>query len=793
MYCLVVTEDYSRFSWVFLATKDETSEILKAFIIGIENLIDHKVKIIRCDNGTEFKNKEMNQFYEKKGINREFTVARTLKQNGVAERKNKTLIETARTMLADSKLPTTFWAKAVNIACYVQNRADEGFFVGYSVNSKAFRVFNSRIEIVKKTLHIIFLENKPNVAGSGPTWLFDIDTLTKYMNYKPVVAGNQSNGSADPLLSSSSKDSPGDRFKPSGEEEKKDAKNLGNKDNEVLSTEKLRVSQEKDSNVNNTNNINTVSPTANVAGIKDNAVDKDIVYGCADDPNMTNLEEIVYSDEDKDVGAEADMTNLDTNIPSAFLYGRIEEEVYVCQPPGFEDPEFPDRVYKVEKALYGLYQAPRAWKEMCIEFKKMMHKKFQMSSMRELTFFLGLAPIETSKPLLKDENTEDVDVYLYRSMTGSLMYLTSSRPDIMFVVCACARFQVTPKFSHLHAVKRIFRYLKGQTKLGLCRLYTNDDWNEVKQLLRMEFRLTLSSKPITMSTPKFAETYNLVAFLEKPTESEGFEQIIDFLNANPIKYALTVNPIIYTSCIKQFRATAKVNTINGEEQIQALVDKKKMIITKTSVRSDLQLEDDEATEYENVTTTFNDPLLSGSSRRIKSLDEASLGDQKDASKQKRIIDNLDADEGVTLVDETQWKNDQDMFDTGVLDDEEVVAEKEVSTADPVTTVGEVVTTSAKPMVKEPSVPVSAASTSPKGKIGGRANLHRTFIQYVRINIEAYESSTPMRKMKSRDAGVKNSILTLGGDKKRRHHRISGMRKKNSDNICEENIMAIRKG
>ncbi|GKF65969.1 putative ribonuclease H-like domain-containing protein [Tanacetum coccineum] len=177
MYCLVVIDDYSRFSWAFfLATKDETGEILKTFITGIENLIDLK------------------------GIKREFSVARTPQQNGVEERKNRTLIEAAKTMLADSKLPTTFWAKAVNTACYVQNRvlvikphnktpyelfngrpptisfmrpfgclvtilntlnhlgkfngkADEGFFVGNSVNSKAFRVFNSRTRIVEETLH----------------------------------------------------------------------------------------------------------------------------------------------------------------------------------------------------------------------------------------------------------------------------------------------------------------------------------------------------------------------------------------------------------------------------------------------------------------------------------------------------------------------------------------------------------------------------------------------------------------------------------------------------------------
>ncbi|GJS75261.1 putative ribonuclease H-like domain-containing protein, partial [Tanacetum coccineum] len=224
----------------FLATKDETSEILKTFITGIENQINDKVKIIRCDNGTEFKNNDMNQFCGMKGIKREFSVARTPQQNRVAERKNRTLIEAARTMLADSLLPTTFWAEAVSTVCYVHNRvlvtkpynktpnellhgrppsisfmrpfgclvtilntldplgkfdgkADEGFYVGYSINSKAFRVFNTRTRKVVENLHITFLENKPNVAGSGLDWLFDIDLLTISMNYEPVTTGNQTN------------------------------------------------------------------------------------------------------------------------------------------------------------------------------------------------------------------------------------------------------------------------------------------------------------------------------------------------------------------------------------------------------------------------------------------------------------------------------------------------------------------------------------------------------------------------------------------------------------------------
>nr|GEW08268.1 putative ribonuclease H-like domain-containing protein [Tanacetum cinerariifolium] len=243
-YCLVVTDDYSRFSLVFfLATKDETSTIFKIFITGIENQINHKVKIIRSDNETEFKNHDLNQFCGIKGIKREFSVARTPQQNGVAERKDMTLIEAARTMLANLLLPIPFWAETVNTACYVQNKvlvtkphnktpyelllgrtpsigfirpfgchvtilnildplgkfdgkANKGFLVGYSINSKTFRVFNSRTRIVQETLHINFLETQPNVPGNRPTWLFDIDILTQSMNYQPVVAGNQPNSSA---------------------------------------------------------------------------------------------------------------------------------------------------------------------------------------------------------------------------------------------------------------------------------------------------------------------------------------------------------------------------------------------------------------------------------------------------------------------------------------------------------------------------------------------------------------------------------------------------------------------
>nr|GEV19757.1 uncharacterized mitochondrial protein AtMg00810-like [Tanacetum cinerariifolium] len=186
------------------------------------------------------------------------------------------------------------------------------------------------------------------------------------------------------------------------------------------------------------------------------------------------------------------------DVKSAFLYETFEEEVYVCQPPGFEDPYYPDKVYKVVKALYGLHQAPRAWYETLANYllengfqrgnidQTLFIKKQKVKKKDDEIFFsqdkyvaeilrkFGLTdgksastPINTEKPILKDPDGEDVDVHIYRSMIGSLMYLTSSRPYIMFVVCACARLQVTLKVSHLHAVKRIFRYPKGKPHLGL--------------------------------------------------------------------------------------------------------------------------------------------------------------------------------------------------------------------------------------------------------------------------------------------------------------------------------------
>nr|GEV06065.1 putative ribonuclease H-like domain-containing protein [Tanacetum cinerariifolium] len=472
-----------------------------------------------------------------KDIMRQYSIARTPQQNRIVERRNRTLIEAARTMLADLKLPTTFWAEAVNTACYVQNRvlvvkphnktpyvlfhnrtsmlsfmrpfgspvtilntidhlgkfdgmADEGFFVRYPLNSKSFRVFNSRTRIVKETLHIRFSKNTPNNMGSGPNWLFDIDALTKTMNYQPIVAGTQSNGNAGtkdnnnacqarkekepgkyyillPLWTADlsflqePKSSQNAGFKPSND--------VGKKVNEVSRQDTKCKDQEENNSVNSTNRVNVIHSTVNDVSNEVNVVGN---------PYMPELKDIsIFEDSNEDVfGAEADLNNLEStfqinhipttrihkdrpleqfigdlhsapqtrrmsknleehglvsskwnfsnkfdekeiviwnkarlvaqvhtqekgiaydevfapvarieaislflayasfkdfvvyqmDVNSDFLYEKIEEEVYVCQPLGFEDPDFSEKVYKVEKALYRLHQDPRAWHKLML-------------------------------------------------------------------------------------------------------------------------------------------------------------------------------------------------------------------------------------------------------------------------------------------------------------------------------------------------------------------------------------------------------------------------------------------
>nr|GEV05358.1 hypothetical protein [Tanacetum cinerariifolium] len=397
-YYLIITDKFSRFYWVFFfATKDETSGILKTFIIGIENQLDYKVEVIRCDNGTKFKNSVMNQFCDMKRIKREFSVAKTPQQNGVVERKNKTLIKAARTMLVDSKLLTTFWVEAVNTACYVLNRAlvikllnktpyelihgrpplivfikpfgcpvtilktrdnlgkfdekaDEGFFVGYYVVSKATKVFKKRTMIVEETLNIRFLENAPNVKGNGPDWLFDIDSLTISMNYVSVVAGFQTNGivgtkdnivsgqakkkkepeqqyilipicTTDPLISQGPKDSPADAGKKATEVDESQVSDNGGQDDEVTRSEfeGLLQQERQTKHINSTDSFNTVSSPVSTARPSFVNAASPSPINVSGTLASTNAFEEYSSYDDKAVKEEVNMNNVVSSytIPDA--------------------------------------------------------------------------------------------------------------------------------------------------------------------------------------------------------------------------------------------------------------------------------------------------------------------------------------------------------------------------------------------------------------------------------------------------------------------------------------------
>nr|GEV79704.1 hypothetical protein [Tanacetum cinerariifolium] len=783
-------------------------------------------------------------------------------------------------MLVNSKLPTTFWAEAVNTTCYMLNRAlvikphnktpyelirgrpplidimkpfgcpvtilntmdnlvkfdekaDEGFFVGYFMVSKALRVLNKRTRIVEETLNIRFLKNAPNVKGNRPDWIFDINSLTISMNYVPVVAGFQTNGivgtkdnivagqsekkkepeqeyilipicTTDPLISQGPKDNAVDAGKKATKVDESQVLDNGGQDDEVTKT----VEEEVDMNNVVSSYINPDAPLTKF--LKDHPKDQTLVDLPKDKwaigtkwvfrnkkdergiviknkailvtQGHTQEEGIDYDEVFAPIARiEAirlflayasfkDYVVYQMDVKSAFVYRKIEDEVYVCQAPGFEDPNFPDKVYKVEKALFGLHQDPRACQD---KYMADIQKKFDFSIIKTPSTLM-----EPKKALVKDAEAEDVDMHLYRSVIRSLMYLTASRPDITFAVCACARFQVTPKTLHLHVVKRIFRYLKGQPKLGL--------WY-----------------------PK-----------DLPFDLEAYSDS-DYARASLDKKSTTG---IYASCVKQFWITTKVKKVNGQEQIQALVDKQKVIIMEESIRRDLKFNDVEITSClpndtifqelarmgakttawnefsitmasaiiclannqkfifskyifdhivkhleggvkflmfprfleipveESILTPSNNLLPSGEDsiqlnelmifytnlqQRVLDLEEANIAQAKKIAKLKkrvkklknrrtsrpaglrrlkkgRSIEDIDQDAEIALVDEAQGRmHDADMFRLDSLESNEVfldvgekIIEKEVSTADPVTTAGEVVTAAS---VEDSDAPTTATT------------------------------------------------------------------------------------
>nr|GEW66332.1 RNA-directed DNA polymerase, eukaryota, reverse transcriptase zinc-binding domain protein [Tanacetum cinerariifolium] len=512
----------------FLRSKDETPEVLIDFLRLVQRGLQAQVRVIRTDKGTEFLNQTLHAYIAVEGILYQTSVARTPEQNGIVKRRNRTLVEAARTMLSAAKVPLFFWAEAIATTCFTQNyslviprhektpyhiindqkpsvkffhifgslcyivrngenldkmkeKGDECIFVGYSTQSRAYRVFNKRTRVIMESIHVNF-DELPQMASDHVKMVEEYAQVEndEFINIFCTLVQDQRETSSRHVDSS------------------------------------------------NMHTFYQHHPSSH-RWTKDHPLEQ--VIG--------NLSQSVRTRRQLESDGEMCMFTL-------------TEEVYVNQPDGFVDPYHPDKVYRLKKALYRLKQAPRAWYyelsnflvskgfskgsidltlfitkhkgdillvqiyvddiifgstnlNLSKRFKKLMHSKFEMSMMGELKFFLGIqihqsprgifinqvkyayeilinhgmtscdsvgTPMAT-KHLDADLSGTPIDQTKYRSMVGALMYLTASRPDIMHATCYCARYQAKPTEKHLTAVKRIFRYhfIKENVEKGIVELF----------------------------------------------------------------------------------------------------------------------------------------------------------------------------------------------------------------------------------------------------------------------------------------------------------------------------------
>ncbi|GJV23641.1 retrovirus-related pol polyprotein from transposon TNT 1-94 [Tanacetum coccineum] len=454
-------------------------------------------------------------------------------------------------------------------------KANEGFLVEYSINIKAFRVFNTRTRKVEENLHITFLENKPNVVGSGPDWLIDIDLLTNSMNYEPFTTGNQTNRNAVDAVA----DDVGKKTtkEPANEGERNGQEKEGGASNKEVSNVSPSVSAASgaynDEDVGAEADLNNLETTMNrLVDLPKgkHAIRTKWVYRSKKDERgivVRNKARLVVQSYTQEEGIDYDevfapiarieairlflayasfmgfiMYQMDVN--NDFLYGTIEAEVYVYQPPSFEDPQFLNKVYKVEKALYGLHQAPRAWYKTLSTY--LLENGFRRGTIDKTLF------------IKKDKDNAQEILDEFYGGAYFLFKVAASRSDIMFVVCACARFQVTPKVSHLYAMKRIFRYLKGQPKLGLW--YPRDSPFDLEHFLTViMLELALTGNP-----------QQKVLCIQNQMLDYGF----NFMNT-------------------KIQIDNESSIFNDVKQIHTTVDGKIVVISESSVRSDLYFNDED--------------------------------------------------------------------------------------------------------------------------------------------------------------------------------------------------------
>ncbi|GJT76710.1 putative ribonuclease H-like domain-containing protein [Tanacetum coccineum] len=385
------------------------------------------------------------------------------------DEKNRFLIEAARTMLADSFLPNTFWAKAVSTALlYDKRRGSKRGRTSFMMNLKELIQARKRYALMRKAAKL-----------SGEGVVADFTNLETVVNVSPIPTSRIHSTHPKALI-------------------------LGDPNSAVQTRSKVNKSSRAHAFVSYVQKQKRTNHKdfhhCLFACFLSQHEPKKISEALEDESWVDAMQEELLQFEIQKVWVLVDLPYGKKAIGTKWVYRNKKDERGVVVR---NKARLVAQGHRQEEGIdYDELPEPgKSWWEFSVmEFEALMKSRFQMSSMGELTFFLGLqvkqkpdgifisqdkyvaeilkkfdfanvktasTPIETQKPLVKDEEANDVDVHLYRSMIGSLMYLTASRPDIMFAVCACSRFQVTPKTSHLSAVKRIFRYLKGKPKLGL--------------------------------------------------------------------------------------------------------------------------------------------------------------------------------------------------------------------------------------------------------------------------------------------------------------------------------------
>nr|GEW12227.1 retrovirus-related Pol polyprotein from transposon TNT 1-94 [Tanacetum cinerariifolium] len=472
-YVLVIVDDYSRYTWVhFLRTKDETLEVIKNFLKKISVRLQAAVIIVRTDNGTEFKNQVLKENFDSVSISHETSVAKTLQQNGFVERRNRTLVEAARTIKPDISYIYVFGA-----LCYPKNdredigklgaKGDIGFFIGYSANSVAYRVYNRRTRKIMETMNVTFDElSRPSER--------DLDILFEplhndYLGGRPAkapraipVAPVQQRNLTPSPTASAADNVPNAGFE--GElftvkEALTDPAWIKSMQEELHQFIRLDVWELVPS-------PDGIKPLTLKWLFKNKHDEENTVIHNKTHPVVRGYrqEEVIYLEESFAPVARMEairiflayaihkgFTVYQMDMKTAFLHGSLKEDVYVCQPEHFIDADYPSHVYKLKKSKY-------------------VHEILKKYGLK--TFDIIGTPMDIKDKLDLDQIRTPVDAMKYHSMIGSLMYLTSSRPDIVHATCVCARYQAHPTEKHLKEVKRIFCYLWGTVNMGLW--YTKD-------------------------------------------------------------------------------------------------------------------------------------------------------------------------------------------------------------------------------------------------------------------------------------------------------------------------------